>query len=453
MSDRIAFTGSMEAEGRRIRGSVKLVGARTFRNGEWVEVDPNALMKASAANTIARWDHDPAKVLGRVSNDTLTVTRTPEGIAFETADLPHTTYADDALELVRGGYAGGSSFEIEGLRSSVSTDPADGLRVRRYTSIKTLVDVSPVIDPAFASMAAAFNKESDVTEIIEEPVAPAPATPQPAPQATIPSRRSRRQRDGRGDRAVRPHPRDRLDRGRDGQHRRRAGGELSGVALDQYEAYAKVYDERKKADFDGRARIARMKALHDIRLGRIPKAPAAEQFASEDYKQAFGQYLRSGNSRLMEQFAQTVAGDGTQGGFTVPDGFLNRLTSASRRSAASPASPTRSRPARASRSAGRTSTTRRTARQSPPRASRPRRAARTSCSTASSSARSSTTRQARATPRSRSVLSLLQDSAFDIEASRRAQARPADRPQAGRPTSPTARARPSRSACSPSRPT
>jgi HK97 family phage major capsid protein len=105
-----------------------------------------------------------------------------------------------------------------------------------------------------------------------------------------------------------------------------SGGELSGVALDQYEAYAKVYGERKKADFNTAERASRMKALHDIRLGRIPKAPASEQFASDDYKHAFAQYLRSGNSRLMEQFAQTVAGDGTQGGFTVPDGFLTRLT-------------------------------------------------------------------------------------------------------------------------------
>jgi HK97 family phage major capsid protein len=325
MTDRIAFTGTMETEGRRIRGSVKLVGARTFRNGEWVEVDPNALMKASAANTIARWDHDPAKVLGRVSNDTLTVTRTPEGIAFETADLPHTTYADDALELVRGGYAGGSSFEIEGLRSSVSTDPTDGLRVRRYTSIKTLVDVSPVIDPAFASMAAAFNKESDVTEIIEEPVAPAPVIPQPAPQADPKPAFSVNETAEATERFARTLETSSIEAAMDNIVAA-SGGELSGVALDQYEAYAKVYGERKKADFNTAERASRMKALHDIRLGRIPKAPASEQFASDDYKHAFAQYLRSGNSRLMEQFAQTVAGDGTQGGFTVPDGFLTRLT-------------------------------------------------------------------------------------------------------------------------------
>jgi HK97 family phage major capsid protein len=58
----------------------------------------------------------------------------------------------------------------------------------------------------------------------------------------------------------------------------------------------------------------------------MPNAPArTEQFASEEYRESFVQYLRSGDPRHMEQFAQAVAGDGTQGGYTVPDGFLNRV--------------------------------------------------------------------------------------------------------------------------------
>jgi phage head maturation protease len=148
MSDRLSFAATVTADGRRLKGSIQLAGARTFRNGEWVEVDVPALMKADRAKAFASMEHDDRHILGASSNQTLDVRFSDQGFEWETAELPNTSYANDALELVGRGYVSGSSFEIDGLRSSFSTDP-DGTRIRRYTGIKRLLSVSPVRDPAF----------------------------------------------------------------------------------------------------------------------------------------------------------------------------------------------------------------------------------------------------------------------------------------------------------------
>jgi len=309
MTDRIVFAAKVTSEGRSIRGSVLLAGQRTWRNNEWLEVDPAALVKADASGVVGVWEHDPAKILGTPGNGTLSLTRTDQGIEYVLTDLPNTTYANDALELVRGGYVTGSSFAIEGIRSEFSTDP-DGTRVRRITSIKRLADVSPVRDPAFtASSAAAFSKESEVTDIIQEPVAA------PAPPA-----------DGKSDtyRTAEKFARERETLGELAQAiDNLLSGEMSPAKAETYDAFSAVYDERAKFEREAKDRMERIKLAQDLRLGRGPKAPVqTEQFASEDYRQAFNQYLRSGKHHLMEQFAQSIAGDGTQGGYMVPDGFL-----------------------------------------------------------------------------------------------------------------------------------
>lgn len=326
MTDRIVFAGTVEAvEGRTIRGSVVLAGSRTRRNGEWLEVDPAALVKADASNVAGRFNHDPDKVMGRTSNGTVRVTRTETGIDYE-IDVNETSFGNDALVMARRGDFGGSSFEIEDIRSSFYADPDTGERVRRITSIKRLTDVSPVIDPAFSnSTVAAFSKENEVTEPIEVPAAPvappAPADPpQPEPAKFSDDTFETTLRFAKSlDKASLESAMDNLFAS--------AGGDLKGDKLIQYEAYAKAHADLNKADDGEKDRAARIKLMHELRLGRAPKAPAQDElFASDDYTEAFGQYLRSGNPRVMEQFAQTVAGDGTQGGFTVPDGFIAKLT-------------------------------------------------------------------------------------------------------------------------------
>ena len=40
----------------------------------------------------------------------------------------------------------------------------------------------------------------------------------------------------------------------------------------------------------------------------------------------FARYIRTGDRAVMEQFAQAITGDGTQGGFTVPEDFRSKIT-------------------------------------------------------------------------------------------------------------------------------
>jgi HK97 family phage major capsid protein/HK97 family phage prohead protease len=315
MTDRIAFAGPVSLEGRRIRGSVTLAGERTWRGGEWLEVDPAALVRADASDVIGRWEHDPSKVLGRSSNGTVRVNRTETGIDYE-IDVPDTSYGNDLITLMNRGDIRGSSFEIEGLRHSFSTDP-DGTRVRRITSIKRLTDVSPVTDPAFVNTnAATFSKEtSDMEETIVEPTAQAPVIIPEAPSDTYATAEAfARKQDLSG-----------LEQAMENLI---AGGLETAARQETYAAFAKVYDNRRGADADAKERSERLALAHQLRTGKGPKAPKAtrETVESEDYLHAFDRYMRTGDKVLMEQFAQSIAGTGAEGGYTVPDGFLKRIS-------------------------------------------------------------------------------------------------------------------------------
>lgn len=318
MSERIAFAGKVEVEGRRIRGEVILAGSRTRRGGEWLEIDPAALVKADASGVFVSWEHNDGQILASSVNDTMTLTRTERGFTYETADLPNTTYAADALELLNGGYVKGTSFEIEGMRSQFTTDPDTGERVRRIVSIQRLRQVGPVRDPAFAnSMAAAFSKESsDMDPTIVEPTAPVA----PAP-VIVKDEKSETYR------TAEAFARKQDLAGLESAMENIVTGEMTPAKAEAYDAFAAVYDERKRTDNEAKERLERIQLAQNMRLGRIPKAPAhKEVYASEDYLHAFDRYLRGGDKGVMEQFAQSIAGDGTQGGYFVPDSFLTRIT-------------------------------------------------------------------------------------------------------------------------------
>lgn len=319
--ERIEFAAKVSREGRRITGYVQLAGSRTFRNGEWWEVDPAAVVKADASDVIAAWEHDPFKVLASAGNGTLRIERTDQGIRYETDDLPDTTYANDALALLDGGYVTGSSFAIEGIKSSFSTDP-DGTRVRRITSIKRLVDVSPTRTPAFAdSAAAAFSNEE--YRSMTDPIEPA-ETSEDAPakvQFTAPPKSGK----DKWVEFARPLSTETIENALD-QIMAETKGNLTGDKADQYEGFSEVLQERHRDEAEMKARIERAKFRHDAIRGLLKPAPATDVFASDDYFHAFSAYLRSGDPRSMEQFAQAIAGDGTQGGYTVPESFLTRIT-------------------------------------------------------------------------------------------------------------------------------
>lgn len=102
----------IRAAGRKLTGYAAKFCTEA-RIGDMVEtIAPGAFSDAIAGNAdiIALADHDPAKVLARTKAGTLRLREDETGLHFETGELPNTTAANDVLELVRSGIAGGMSF-------------------------------------------------------------------------------------------------------------------------------------------------------------------------------------------------------------------------------------------------------------------------------------------------------------------------------------------------------
>lgn len=110
---------------------------------------------ASAPDVRALINHDPSKLLARTTNGSLRLGTDAEGLTFS-MDMPDTTYANDLRELVRTGLVTGMSFGfIPG--ADEWTSAPDGRQLRTHTSIKSLLDVSPVTFPAYSGTNVALR--------------------------------------------------------------------------------------------------------------------------------------------------------------------------------------------------------------------------------------------------------------------------------------------------------
>ena len=104
-------------------------------------------------------DHDPARVLGRMSNNTLRLTTDTRGVQAE-IDLPETSYANDVLAVVRRGDLRGMSFAFQVLPGGERWERgADGVPVRVITDMR-VSHISPVSEPAYAGTDVAVARRS-----------------------------------------------------------------------------------------------------------------------------------------------------------------------------------------------------------------------------------------------------------------------------------------------------
>jgi HK97 family phage major capsid protein len=175
-------------------------------------------------------------------------------------------------------------------------------------------------------MAAAFSKENEdmttpaTTETPAEPAAPPAAPPAVAEKFSAADEKSETYR------AAEAFARKQELGDLEAAITNILTGDMTPAKAEAYDAFSAVYDERRKADIEAKDRFERMKLAQAMRLGKLPKAPEAEAglYASDDYKAAFSRYMR-GETTAMEQFAQSIAGDGTQGGYTVPEEFRTKI--------------------------------------------------------------------------------------------------------------------------------
>lgn len=111
MIERRTNATELRTEGRRLIGRVAPFNTPTCIGGFTEEIAPGAFRAslASGADIVALQDHAPDKLLGRTASGSLRLAEDATGLTFA-LDLPQTTVANDVLELVRTGNAGGMSF-------------------------------------------------------------------------------------------------------------------------------------------------------------------------------------------------------------------------------------------------------------------------------------------------------------------------------------------------------
>lgn len=138
-----------EVEGNRLVGRAVVFGALADTPGPLESIARSAFDESLRAghDVKALVNHNPAMVLGSTRAKTLRLEVDDDGLAFE-LDLPDTTYAADLKELIARNDVSGMSFGFIPGADEWSRGPG-GRQVRTHTSVKRLLDVSPVAYPAY----------------------------------------------------------------------------------------------------------------------------------------------------------------------------------------------------------------------------------------------------------------------------------------------------------------
>jgi HK97 family phage prohead protease len=135
---------------RVIRGTAVVFNTRSVDLGGFVEViRPEAIRRTLEEQIDLRAfiDHDPTKVLGRLSAGTLRVATDGHGLHVE-IDPPKRTDADDLLESLQRGDVSGMSFAFRTLPDGEDWRREAGQMVRYVTDMR-VQEVSVVSLPAY----------------------------------------------------------------------------------------------------------------------------------------------------------------------------------------------------------------------------------------------------------------------------------------------------------------
>ena len=137
----VGYAAKFDSLSENLGGFRELIKPGAFRSSLSDGTDVRALV-----------DHDPRLVIGRRSNGTLRLEEDSTGLRVE-IDTPSVSYADDLLELIRGGYVSQMSFGFSippGGDEWLPVDKEDGLR-RRLLKTVALSETSVVTFPAYSA--------------------------------------------------------------------------------------------------------------------------------------------------------------------------------------------------------------------------------------------------------------------------------------------------------------
>lgn len=113
-------------------------------------VSRSALEETPLKDVRALFNHDPQKVLGRTTNESLKLYIDDIGLRFE-CDLPNTTYARDLYENLKVGNIDKCSygFRVAQNGDEVRYDKEEGIYKRTVNKISKLAEISVVSFPAY----------------------------------------------------------------------------------------------------------------------------------------------------------------------------------------------------------------------------------------------------------------------------------------------------------------
>lgn len=121
---------------------------------------PRAFNKAlqERHDAAALFNHDPNMILGRVSSGTVKLSKDQKGLRYEVK--PPVSRAD-VVEAIQRGDVKGSSFGFRVLEQKFRTE--EGIDIREIHSVE-LLDVSPVVYPAYKGTSVGIRSEGDALE-------------------------------------------------------------------------------------------------------------------------------------------------------------------------------------------------------------------------------------------------------------------------------------------------
>jgi len=121
-------------------------------------IDPHALDNTDLSDVVSTLNHNVNNLLGRNTNNTLTLMRDPNGLLYEVIPPP-TQVGRDVVELLKRGDINGSSFVFT-VREDKWETLDDGTELRTVLDIEKIYELGPVVSPAYLDTDATVAKRS-----------------------------------------------------------------------------------------------------------------------------------------------------------------------------------------------------------------------------------------------------------------------------------------------------
>lgn len=156
-----------EYDGEIVRGYAAVFDSYSEDLGGFIEIiKPGAFDDVLNDDVRAFYNHSDSFLLGRVSSGTLRVWADATGLGYE-VKMPNTTYANDLIELMRRGDVNQSSFAF--LVGRDRWEKRNGKNVRIIEKVSRLIDVSPVVLPAYPAASSGLAQREQHDGEVERP--------------------------------------------------------------------------------------------------------------------------------------------------------------------------------------------------------------------------------------------------------------------------------------------